>query len=192
MRLSTALLLAAASSATATEDQKILGGQHQHDEPSSLEAESDSWWSSLESLWGEASDEIRAIWDEVAMIAPGALEDIVSQVKATTGSRPTKEGIRRPDSEWDFHLKGAEVGGDIVTQAGQRVDGDFDFSDYALRARHVDPSKLGVDTVKQYSGYLDAFEEDKHLFFCKSIPYIPLTPPQAQETKCANMKKRVL
>merc|ERR1711981_497706 len=31
--------------------------------------------------------------------------------------------------------------------------------------RAVDPSKLGVDTVKQYSGYLDDEEEDKHLFY---------------------------
>jgi cathepsin A (carboxypeptidase C) len=127
---------------------------------------SDSWWGSLESLWGEASDEIRALWEEVASIAPDAIDDIVSQAKAS-GDKPPKKGTRRSGSEWDFHLKGAGVGGDIVSQGGQRVNGDFDFSNYALRARHVDPSKLGVDTVKQYSGYLDAFEEDKHLFFCK-------------------------
>jgi hypothetical protein len=31
----------------------------------------------------------------------------------------------------------------------------------------VDPSKLGVDPgVKQYSGYLDDNENDKHLFYC--------------------------
>lgn len=158
MRLSNALVLAAASAATAAQDQKVLGGQHQHDKKPSIGFGADSWWNSLEALWGEASDEIRAIWEEASTVAPAAIENVVSQVEAAAGSRPTKEGTRRPDSEWDFHLNGAE--------AAQRLGDDFDFANYALRARHVDPSKLGVDTVKQYSGYLDAFELDKHLFFC--------------------------
>jgi cathepsin A (carboxypeptidase C) len=38
---------------------------------------------------------------------------------------------------------------------------------YNLRGKKVDPSKLGVDTVKQYSGYLDDEANDKHLFYCK-------------------------
>ncbi|PHH91392.1 hypothetical protein CDD83_647 [Cordyceps sp. RAO-2017] len=33
------------------------------------------------------------------------------------------------------------------------------------RVRQFDPSKLGVDTVKQMSGYLDDDEQDKHLFY---------------------------
>jgi cathepsin A (carboxypeptidase C) len=28
---------------------------------------------------------------------------------------------------------------------------------------------LGVDKVKQYSGYLDDEEEDKHLFYCEYL-----------------------
>ena len=35
---------------------------------------------------------------------------------------------------------------------------------YSLRVRSVDPSKLGVDTVKQWSGYLD-YEDSKHFFY---------------------------
>ncbi|KAM3547923.1 hypothetical protein MY1884_009385 [Beauveria asiatica] len=38
-------------------------------------------------------------------------------------------------------------------------------SDYKLRGKTVDPSALGIDTVKQYAGYLDDDEKDKHLFY---------------------------
>lgn len=171
MRFSTssALLLGAASSTTALQqDQKVLGEQH-NDQQSvefGAEPEAESWWASLEDLWGEASAEVKAVWDDVSVLAPGALDGIVNQAKALGAE--SKKINRRPDSEWDIHVKGAEVG-DIFTQvdgAPQKIDGDF--SNYALRARHVDPAKLGVDKVKQYSGYLDANEEDKHLFFCKS------------------------
>lgn len=38
------------------------------------------------------------------------------------------------------------------------------FPDYTLRVKSVNPEKLHVDTVKQYSGYLDV-DEDKHFFY---------------------------
>lgn len=42
-----------------------------------------------------------------------------------------------------------------------------ELANYNLRANKMDPSKLGVDKVKQYSGYLDDEAQDKHLFYCK-------------------------
>jgi cathepsin A (carboxypeptidase C) len=45
---------------------------------------------------------------------------------------------------------------------------------YNLRAKAVDPSKLAVDSVKQYSGYLDDEANDKHLFYCESVFWPPL------------------
>ncbi|SCU84275.1 LAMI_0C06898g1_1 [Lachancea mirantina] len=36
--------------------------------------------------------------------------------------------------------------------------------DYRLRIKTIDPEKLGIDTVKQYSGYLD-FQDSKHFFY---------------------------
>ncbi|CAI4275822.1 CCQ_1a_G0003350.mRNA.1.CDS.1 [Saccharomyces cerevisiae] len=36
--------------------------------------------------------------------------------------------------------------------------------DYSLRLRTVDPSKLGIDTVKQWSGYMD-YKDSKHFFY---------------------------
>lgn len=47
------------------------------------------------------------------------------------------------------------------------IDGKLEA--YNLRAKRVDPSKLGVDTVKQYSGYLDDEKNDKHLFYCRIL-----------------------
>jgi cathepsin A (carboxypeptidase C) len=58
-----------------------------------------------------------------------------------------------------------------VTGAGgtkeREIDGKLEA--YDLRVKKVDPSVLGVDPdVKQYSGYLDDNENDKHLFYCES------------------------
>ncbi|KAG7663308.1 uncharacterized protein J8A68_003140 [[Candida] subhashii] len=36
---------------------------------------------------------------------------------------------------------------------------------HKLRVRNTDPEDLGIDTVKQYSGYLDVEDEDKHFFY---------------------------
>ena len=55
---------------------------------------------------------------------------------------------------------------DRVRFSPGEIDGKLET--YNLRAKKVDPSKLGVDTVKQFSGYLDDEENDKHLFYCKS------------------------
>jgi len=43
------------------------------------------------------------------------------------------------------------------------IDGDL--ASYQLRTKKVDPASLKVDKVKQYSGYLDDDETDKHLFY---------------------------
>ncbi|CCC71897.1 hypothetical protein NCAS_0I02290 [Naumovozyma castellii] len=37
-------------------------------------------------------------------------------------------------------------------------------NDYSLRLRTVDPAKLGIDSVKQWSGYLD-YKDSKHFFY---------------------------
>jgi len=103
--------------------------------------------------------EARAIWDEVSLLFPDAME------KASFFSSP-KPNTRKPDSTWDYVMKGADVQGVWIENSnGQKereTEGKLDT--YNLRAKKVDPSKLGVDTVKQYSGYLDDEENDKHLF----------------------------
>ncbi|KAH7329252.1 carboxypeptidase Y precursor [Stachybotrys elegans] len=166
MRFTTsALLLGAASSAMAYEDQKVLGGN----KPSvgsvgfDMNVDVDSWLKPLEEAFGEFTSEAKAVWDEVAMLAPEAVAEFKKQV---IGRKP-KPSTRRPDSHWDHIVKGADVQ-DIWVQdengeSRRKIGGQLE--NFNLRARKVDPSSLGVDTVKQYAGYLDNEADDKHLFY---------------------------
>ncbi|CAM1505608.1 Fc.00g112450.m01.CDS01 [Cosmosporella sp. VM-42] len=158
MRLSTsALVLGAASSAVGFQDQKILGGEA--DKPV---IDVHSWTQPLEEFFGEFTTEAKAVWDEVSMLVPDAVEAFKKQA---IGTKP-KPASRRPDSEWDHILKGADVQNMWVEKNGEphrEVGGRLE--NYNLRTKKVDPAKLKVDTVKQYSGYLDDEEEDKHLFY---------------------------
>ena len=83
-----------------------------------------------------------------------------------------KKHSRRPDTQWDFIIKGADVQSVWVEnehgESERKIDGKLDAFD--LRTKKVDPASLGVDPqVQQYSGYLDDNENDKHLFYCKRI-----------------------
>ena len=120
---------------------------------------------SLKSLTGEA----RALWDEVAIMFPEAMEK-------TSFFSPPKRHTRRPDSHWDNIIKGADVQSVWVENAKGEKERDVDgkLEAYNLRSKRIDPSSLGVDPgVKQYSGYLDDNQNDKHLFYCEStLPVI--------------------
>lgn len=166
MRLSTsALVLGAASSAVGLEDQKVLGAGGSGKPIVDINFDKDAWMKPLEKLFGEATSEAKAIWDEVSMLAPDAVQAFKEQVAGI----PPKKSTPRPNSEWDHIVKGADVQDIWVTkddgESHREVGGKLD--NYSLRAKKVDPSKLGVDKVKQYSGYLDDDEQDKHLFYCK-------------------------
>ena len=85
---------------------------------------------------------------------------------ANTKSKPH---VRRPDHEWDFITRGDDVQQSSILNAHGEHEPELDgkLNTYNLRTRHVDLKKLGVDPgVKQYSGYLDDEEDDKHLFYC--------------------------
>ena len=113
---------------------------------------------SLKSLTNEA----RAVWDEVAMMYPGAMDE------ASFLSTPKKHD-RRPDSHWDHIIRGADVQSVWVENENGEQERDIDgkLDAYDLRAKAVEPGVLGVDPkVKQYSGYLDDNDNDKHLFYC--------------------------
>lgn len=165
MRLSTsALVLGAASSAVGLQDQKVLGPES--GKPIIDLEDIADWTRPLEKFFGEFTSEAKAVWDEVSSLAPDAVEAFKQQA---VGTKP-KKNTRRPDSHWDHIVKGADVQSVWVEKNGEphrEVGGKLD--NYNLRAKKVDPSKLGVDTVKQYSGYLDDEEEDKHLFYCKLL-----------------------
>lgn len=89
----------------------------------------------------ELDDYTKMVWSEMEMKYP----KIVSEIKMT--SEPISKISRKPDSYWDFHVENAN------------------FQDYQLRVKKSDPESLGVDSVKQYSGYLDIKSEDKHFFY---------------------------
>jgi cathepsin A (carboxypeptidase C) len=160
-----ALLLGAASAAVAPQ-QHILKAPEQI----LKDLKADSWTKplqnleeSLKSLTGEA----RRVWDEVALMFPESFE------KSSFFSTP-KPHTKRPDHEWDHIVKGADVQSVWVENAQGEKEREIDgkLENYNLRVKKVDPSVLGVDKVKQYSGYLDDDEEDKHLFYCE-YPDVP-------------------
>ncbi|KAL1302679.1 hypothetical protein AAFC00_003042 [Neodothiora populina] len=148
-----ALLIGAASAAVAPQQQVFQ----------TPKAASSAWrkplhnlQESLKTLTGEA----RQVWDEVAMMFPEAMD------QASFFSLP-KPHTRKHDSAWDHIIKGADVQAVWVENAkGEKereIEGNLEH--FSLRTKAVDPSILGVDKVKQYSGYLDDDEEDKHLFY---------------------------
>ncbi|PHH84681.1 hypothetical protein CDD83_1550 [Cordyceps sp. RAO-2017] len=160
MRLSTsALALGAASSALAFEGQKPLTADTQKP----LFGVDLEWTTALTDRFGAMTAEAEATWRELATLVPGAVEAIKEQV---TSAKPKKHN-RIPDAKWDHRVRGADVQAMWVSgddgQPRRKVGGKLD--NYSLRAKNVDPAKLGVDKVKQYSGYLDDEENDKHLFY---------------------------
>ncbi|CAI6045224.1 unnamed protein product [Clonostachys chloroleuca] len=70
---------------------------------------------------------------------------------------------QRPDEFWDHIIKGSDVVDSMLHTA--RDEESNELVNFNMRAKAVDPSSLGIDTVKQYSGYLDNEAEDKHLFY---------------------------
>lgn len=113
----------------------------------------------------------------VAALILGAVSAIAADdgtaTAFTSGPRP-KKIVRRPDHFWDHVVKGADVY--RRGAGGARVESEL--ASYTLRAKEADPAKLGVDTVKQLSGYLDDKEQDKHLFYCESKPALKIGTPR--------------
>jgi len=162
--LTSALLIGAASAALPQWQQPLQEARQAIiDNIKSATADSTSWAKPLAKLQHELehlTDEARAVWDEVAMMFPEAMS------KASFLSAP-KSHRRREDSHWDFHTSGEAIQNVWVTNsAGEQeraIHGNL--QNFSLRTKKVDPKSLGVDKVKQYSGYLDNEEDDKHLFY---------------------------
>ncbi|EPS35383.1 hypothetical protein H072_11220 [Dactylellina haptotyla CBS 200.50] len=83
---------------------------------------------------------------------------------ALVAAHPLASESQNTDSstrKWDFHISGKH----LTARDGMRTNNP-DMHRYSMRGRVVDPSSTGVDPgVRQYSGYLDDMENDKHLFF---------------------------
>ncbi|KAF2642107.1 carboxypeptidase Y-like protein A [Massarina eburnea CBS 473.64] len=159
MKVTASALLVGAASAAISPQQQVLQLPEQLKDSVSPEG-----WAkplhnledSLKSLTGEA----RRVWDEVALMFPESFD------KASFFSTP-KPHTRKHDHEWDHVVKGADIQSVWVENADGEKEREIDgkLENYNLRVKKVDPGSLGVDKVKQYSGYLDDEEEDKHLFY---------------------------
>lgn len=162
MRIATsALLVGAASAINLQQDaQHVLDGVTEK-----VQGATSSYADKIkdyEAAFGSMTSEAKAVWDEISLLIPNAFDALPPLTKP-------KKHARKPDSKWDFITKGAEVQNmwtkTTAESDSHRVVGG-DLESYNLRTKAVDPSKLGVDTVKQYSGYLDDEANDKHLFYC--------------------------
>ncbi|KAK3939928.1 putative carboxypeptidase Y precursor [Diplogelasinospora grovesii] len=113
----------------------------------------------FEDTFRDMTAEAKALWDEIKLLVPD------SAFESSTWFSSPKPHKKRHD--WDHVVKGADVqklwvqesDGESHREVGGRLE------DFNLRVKSVDPSKLAVDTVKQYSGYLDDEANDKHLFY---------------------------
>ncbi|KAK7941213.1 uncharacterized protein PG986_013600 [Apiospora aurea] len=147
--LAAVLASSAAISSVAAQEQQVLGGIE------------DAIHNVVDDVL-QIPTEAKGLWDELSLLVPGFMDkaqDMIAQQKP----KPHK---RKPDSEWDHVVKGAEIQSMWVDRDGvnqRKIDGSLET--YNLRAKKVDPSSLGVDKVKQYSGYLDDEANDKHLFY---------------------------
>ena len=127
---------------------------------------SDSWTKPLHNLQESLkslTNEARAVWDEIALMYPHDMD------KATFFSLPKKHS-RRPDTHWDHIIRGADVQSVWIENEDGEQERELDgkLESFDLRTKKVDPASLGVDPgVKQYSGYLDDNDNDKHLFYCE-------------------------
>ena len=156
--LGPSLVAGAAAGALASNQQPLQLPKHlPHFDKNIFSNHVDKLQDALRGLTTEAA----SVWDEVANLFPKEMS------AASFFSLPKKHN-RRADSEWDHIVRGEDVQNLWVTnEQGDRerhLDGKLEA--YDLRVKAVDPSELKVDPdVKQYSGYLDDNEKDKHLFY---------------------------
>lgn len=121
---------------------------------------------------GELLNDVSEAFADVQDAVNDASDDVAAELLDAVpkfSSSSSKPINRRPDSYWDHVVRGADVQGVWVTGKNGQKERDIDgkLETYDLRAKKVDPSLLGIDPdVKQYSGYLDDNENDKHLFYC--------------------------
>lgn len=82
------------------------------------------------------SDETRKLWSEMFLDYP----DIVTSLNFKSGPK------KSTPKKFDFHVE------------------DIKHPNHKLRVKST-PEDLGIDDVKQYTGYLDIKDEDKHFFY---------------------------
>lgn len=157
MKLSQSLALLGATAALAAKQYPL---QFLDDLAQIAEDAFSTHFHKLQQAYGDLTEEAQTAWEDVAKMFP---EDM-ARVKSSLLSKPKKH-TRRPDHKWDHIVRGKDI---VVAESEETAKDKL--HTYDLRVKKVDPSALQVDPgVKQYSGYLDDNEEDKHLFYCEYI-----------------------
>ncbi|KAF2767887.1 cpy like protein carboxypeptidase [Teratosphaeria nubilosa] len=164
MKVAASTLLIGAAVAAVPQEQQVLRAPEAVNNV--LKAAGDkvsAWTKPLENLQHELkhlTEEARQTWDEVALMFPEAMS------QAAFFSMP-KAHKQKEDKKWDYIMSGKTIQDVWVTnedgEKEREIDGNLEA--FRLRTKKVDPKSLGVDKVKQYSGYLDNDEDDKHLFY---------------------------
>ncbi|KAJ4304230.1 hypothetical protein N0V88_001843 [Collariella sp. IMI 366227] len=151
---STVLLGAASAASFQQQAQHVLSGGFDRAQDA-MKPITDSFADagSFEEAFKGMTAEAKALWDEIKLLVP---ESAFKHPSWFSKPKP-----HRKRNDWDHVVKGAEVQKLWV----QDANGESHRQDFNLRVKSVDPSKLGVDSVKQYSGYLDDEANDKHLFY---------------------------
>lgn len=111
--------------------------------PGLLEKAIEAWKQDPKAVAGLLSEEVRKSWDELPLRFPSE----IAQMQFVTKPKDPSAIFRR--KQWDATVESE------------------DLENYQLRVNKIkDPKILGIDPdVKQYSGYLDVHDEDKHFFF---------------------------
>ncbi|KAK9370074.1 Alpha/Beta hydrolase protein [Lipomyces kononenkoae] len=136
---SSIILSSVVSALAVAADQTVFRNTHQA-APAGVKASSalGEAVKALGDSFHQISAETAQVWAEMERDFP----DVVNQLTFLSEPKPATQ---RPATEFDFHVSAKELPG------------------HALRVKK--PVDLGVDVVKQYSGYLDVEDEDKHFFY---------------------------
>ncbi|ODV94998.1 hypothetical protein PACTADRAFT_76586 [Pachysolen tannophilus NRRL Y-2460] len=103
----------------------------------------------------ELNDEILETWKEMELtVSHEKIKNVIDNysknyVSAVQKPNLSKFSENRAKTLWEFvNNKKSEL-----------------FENYTLRVKKAKPEILGIDTVEQYSGYLDIKDQDKHFFY---------------------------
>ncbi|KAJ6441852.1 carboxypeptidase Y [Purpureocillium lavendulum] len=107
-----------------------------------------------------------ALGAAIAATPAATLDEQFLAGRGTSEARDKASSQVSTTAKWDAIVNGADVQADNLAHGIPQWT-DADMAGYSLRTRALDPKVLGIDTVKQYAGYLDNKYTDKHLFYCQ-------------------------
>lgn len=96
----------------------------------------------------------------------GKLDSTWKQLVEDLGKEKVLQSLKNYEAKFSSQ-QGLTVkkGDDSVKEGNFQTMSDTRFQSYSLRIKKNHPEVLGLDTVDQYTGYLDVDDQDKHFFF---------------------------